>query len=1041
MLKHVELCVLLRKPHMAKDALFHYKSLTQQIAVKSLEVVIQHFLELACQKTEEAQKNSIEAVEEIDDLDQADAPENLLLSAVSGAAAQDRMDRTVLSPWLRFLWDSYRNCIDLLRNNQVVEQLYHRIARQSFEFCLKYQRRTEFRKLCDQLRIHLIQIQKHQHFPHVVKLTSPESLMLMQDTRLIQLDTAIQMELWQEAYRSAEDVHGMMQLSKDKDKRMVKPASYVNYYDKLALVFWKAGNRLYHAAALLQKFIIYKDMKKQFSTEEALDQATRVLLATLSIPDGADNPSDLTRNLDIEEQHLTNMRLLSNLLRLPIAPTRVGILKEIMRLNLPDLACQSARDLYQILECSFAPLRLANRVTAQLEIIKTLGKPEYDQYVDALMGVTATKIIKQVSLIYDTLSMERVRKMIPFYSEMELECFLVDIAKHRYVKAQIDHREKCIKFGAVDATIAGGMDPEVSDGFLGDAAQIGVDGIREHLELMYNRLRTTVKILDAGEMRENALALVKRQAEIYAYHKDTDYERILMRRKKIEMYKETSERLKMEKSQQAKAEAEKKEEQRRAEEMKRLEQENIEKERMRKQAEQEEIERKIRAEKMKKIQATPIYQAIVKDHGEEAFHNMDPDSVLREQRDRMDEQRREQQARLQQQEKKFDHMVRAYHLEEMIARKELSEQYAKEAPIRHENYERLRIQKAVEDHERAVRTYERMQRVKSDALRFLEDIKKSHEIDFTKKMEEWEAKLQAEKKKRLDALHEKRKEERRRQWLKKRETDLAREKEEQEKARRDEQEAARRAMRQAERERHKRPEEESVADTDTNWRHGAAPLGPRQPPLQRTPMDDRMRERDMDREKGRERAAPPISEADTGKWPRGVNVIGPPREMNRERDRERVREPPRISEADTGKWRVGHVVGPHKEASQLSSDERRGEGVTTRQPPVSDSNRPTTGGTSSSQPWRPRRLQQQQADSSPSINGAPSYSQREKDGGPPHLRELEGRGPPSEGKWIKGQTIGPRRTTEPVNQHVRGSFLRGRELHKTADEDTNWRKK
>lgn len=41
---------------------------------------------------------------------------------------------------------------------------------------------------------------------------------------------------------------------------------------------------------------------------------------------------------------------------------------------------------------------------------------------------------------------------------------------------------------------------------------------------------------------------------------------------------------------------------------------------------QEEIERRVRAEKMKKIQATPIYQAIVKDHGEEAFQNMDPDS-------------------------------------------------------------------------------------------------------------------------------------------------------------------------------------------------------------------------------------------------------------------------------------------------------------------------------------------------------------------------------------------------------------------------------
>lgn len=90
----------------------------------------------------------------------------MLLSVVSGAVQQDRMDRTVLSPWLRFLWDSYRNSLDLLRNNVYVEQLYHQIARQSFSFCAKYQRRNEFRKLCDLLRIHLGQIQKSQQLNH-----------------------------------------------------------------------------------------------------------------------------------------------------------------------------------------------------------------------------------------------------------------------------------------------------------------------------------------------------------------------------------------------------------------------------------------------------------------------------------------------------------------------------------------------------------------------------------------------------------------------------------------------------------------------------------------------------------------------------------------------------------------------------------------------------------------------------------------------------------------------------------------------------------
>lgn len=75
---------------------------------------------------------------------------------------------------------------------------------------------------------------EYRHTDYRVKLNSLESLVLMQETRQIQLNTAIQMELWQEAYKSAEDLHNIMQLSKDKDRRMVKPANYVNYYDKVS---------------------------------------------------------------------------------------------------------------------------------------------------------------------------------------------------------------------------------------------------------------------------------------------------------------------------------------------------------------------------------------------------------------------------------------------------------------------------------------------------------------------------------------------------------------------------------------------------------------------------------------------------------------------------------------------------------------------------------------------------------------------------------------------------------------------------------------
>ena len=56
------------------------------------------------------------------------------MSAVSGEDMQDRTDRAILTPWLKFLWESYRQCLDLLRNNQSVEKLYHEVAQSGLYF-------------------------------------------------------------------------------------------------------------------------------------------------------------------------------------------------------------------------------------------------------------------------------------------------------------------------------------------------------------------------------------------------------------------------------------------------------------------------------------------------------------------------------------------------------------------------------------------------------------------------------------------------------------------------------------------------------------------------------------------------------------------------------------------------------------------------------------------------------------------------------------------------------------------------------------------
>lgn len=139
MFKYLELCVDLKKSHVAKEGLFQYRNMCQATNVASLASVVQGYLSMAEKRTDAAKQESVESVQDVDDLDNLATPEMVILRAVSGEDAQDRSDRKILMPWVKFLWESYCQCLELLRTNVRVERLYHDIATQAFRFCLKYQ--------------------------------------------------------------------------------------------------------------------------------------------------------------------------------------------------------------------------------------------------------------------------------------------------------------------------------------------------------------------------------------------------------------------------------------------------------------------------------------------------------------------------------------------------------------------------------------------------------------------------------------------------------------------------------------------------------------------------------------------------------------------------------------------------------------------------------------------------------------------------------------------------------------------------------------
>lgn len=181
---------------------------------------------------------------------------------------------------------------------------------------MKHQRKVEFRRLCETLRLHLSNVAKYSHQPHSINLSDPETLQHHLDTRFAQLNTSVELELWQEAFRSVEDVHNLLTMA----KKAPRPAMMANYYEKLTKIFLMSGNALYHAAAWNRYYTVVTAMGGK-SDEELRRLAGQVLVSALAVPVGS-------KAGDGNEDGKGKGQRLTALLGLNKTPTRTGLLRD-----------------------------------------------------------------------------------------------------------------------------------------------------------------------------------------------------------------------------------------------------------------------------------------------------------------------------------------------------------------------------------------------------------------------------------------------------------------------------------------------------------------------------------------------------------------------------------------------------------------------------------------------------------------------------------------------------------------------------------------
>lgn len=578
MLKFVELCVNLRKTRSAKDGLLQYKNISQNFSIQSIELVLNKFLSLSQHKVIEA-KRAVQSIHPepqqstiaVDDLEAAETPESILMSAVSSDQNRDRTERAVVTPWLKYLWDAYRTALDTLRNNARLEILYQQIANEAFKFCLSYSRKTEFRRLCELLRSHVATVTKFSHQAHSINLGDTETLQRHLDTRFAQLSAAVELELWQEAFRSVEDIHNLLTIAKKSPRSSIM----AEYYEKLTRIFLVADNRLFHAAAYSRYYSLVKS-----TVNDQVNLADYVLLSALSVPVHISSSDDAIR---------ANQKL-SSILSLQSIPTRDSLLKDAITKGVINKASNEVRTLYKLLEVDFHPLQVCQLVSP---IIASIDKNEQTKkYVQPLQNVILTRLFEQLAQIYDHVDIDHVLNLVKplgngLFGEKEIEKFLIGSCAVG-VKIKIDHVKKSIAFQEDLLANSINNNDQVTIEQSSKLQPTPGDIVRNQLSSLSNVLQISLNSIDKSRLEDCR----KRQEDAFAYaienvedeRKAYIYRRVIVARRR-ELAEESSARREKEdneaRAQRAKFAA--------AEQSKREHEEGIRKEQERRKREMEQI--------------------------------------------------------------------------------------------------------------------------------------------------------------------------------------------------------------------------------------------------------------------------------------------------------------------------------------------------------------------------------------------------------------------------------------------------------------------
>jgi translation initiation factor 3 subunit A len=681
--------------------------------------------------------------------------------------------------------------LDIFKNNARLELMYQSTAHQAFQFCSKYARKTEFRRLCELLRNHLQNAAKFSSQMHAINLSDPDTLQRHLDTRFQQLNVAVELELWQEAFRSVEDIHTLLSLS----KRPAKNIMMANYFEKLTRIFLVSENYLFHAAAWSRYYNLLRQSAAAVAsgqspkkdnpavTEADMTKAASfVVLSALSIPVISTSRSRGAL-VDVDAARNNKNSRLTNLLGMSVAPTRAILFKDALSKGLLKRVRPEIRELYNILEVDFHPLSICKKISP---ILSKIGADEgMEKYVGPLQQVILTRLFQQLSQVYDSVEIKFVLDLAQFPEPFQvdsamIEKFIMNGCKKGDLAMRVDHSTGILTFDSdvfssakAMHTGSGAGSAELEGRSVQRLQSTPAEIVRTQLTRLAKSLFVTCQYVDPSfnserhKAKEAALARAKEGAE-------QEHQEILTRRDIISQKKDAALKAQQAKENEEQTKRVIRQQQQKEDEARRLAEEQKQRAEARLKAEQNRIQREEMEKQIEELKKTTKMNIDLPD--DLADIDSQRIRILKLQALEREKELLSEQLRIAG--KRIDHLERAYRKEEV---KHLKEDYEKQMEADREAYEKTKeeeLRDSEQKHKDDLALKHRLERLVPTYQQFVTTVKQQRKTEFEKRQKiaqkELESKKAArvkdarerfmrEKKEREDAERQEREDEERRQ--------------------------------------------------------------------------------------------------------------------------------------------------------------------------------------------------------------------------------------------------------------------------------------